>query len=411
MKRGRRISDSTAPSLFPFLAVLLCTMGSLVLILMLIVSAAQNSSSTAIEQARLEHEEQLAQLELAARSYRRQIQERQLDLERRRLALEHLEKHIGELSDELRRIELALRSATEPAPETPDDNADVLSELERQLAEAEEKLENKVPHPDGDKPIYAIIPYQGRNGTHRRPIYLECTEAGLTIQPEGIRLSIEDLQPPHGPGNPLDAALRLIRSEFRPANGALTETAYPLLIVRPDGVRTYALARAAMSGWDDQFGYELVDADLELAFPPSKPGLADKLVQTIAVARQRQMALVLAMPGKYRRGNSIGAMGPGGGTGPAGGAGGGPGGMAGFGRPTADGGVLGEGLAEKGKPFPGPESAGSLMAGSGPIGPNGNHPGAGRLGGEPKANSPLAPAAIHQVDRGGATATADATFG
>ena len=34
---------------------------------------------------------------------------------------------------------------------------------------------------------YAIVPYDGPNGTHRRPIYIECTAQGVILQPEGDR--------------------------------------------------------------------------------------------------------------------------------------------------------------------------------------------------------------------------------
>ncbi|MFO0923402.1 MAG: hypothetical protein U0905_13040 [Pirellulales bacterium] len=78
---------------------------------------------------------------------------------------------------------------------------------------------------------------------------------------------------------------------------------YPLLIVRPDGIRTYSLARAAMGGWDDQFGYELVDASMTLAFPPSTPGLADQLSRVVSTATQKHAALVASMPSRYDEGS------------------------------------------------------------------------------------------------------------
>ena len=60
------------------------------------------------------------------------------------------------------------------------------------------------------------------------------------------------------------------------------------------------MARQAMSGWDDQFGYELVDESLELAYPESEPGVAAEIEQALVLARERQAALVMAMPAKYR---------------------------------------------------------------------------------------------------------------
>lgn len=321
MSGTRRQRETVAPSLFPFLAVLLCTMGSLVLILMLIVAGAQTTAQQVAEEARFRTEEIESQIQLAKSAYREKLDDGRIDLEQKRLMLQHYEEHILELMDELEELEKTaklLDNAASGEIEQLESTEEKISELEKQLAEAAKKLEQKVEKPDGDKPIFAIVPYEGTNGTHRRPIYLECTGRGVFIQPEGILISSNDLQPPYGPGNPLDAALRTIRAEFVPASGAVTRTAYPLLIVRPSGIRNYALARSAMSGWDDQFGYELIDEDLELTFPESKPGLGNKIARTIELARDRQAALVMAMPQKYRQdsaplrgGNSSGGYGTG----------------------------------------------------------------------------------------------------
>ena len=114
---------------------------------------------------------------------------------------------------------------------------------------------------------------------------------------------MEDLGPPHGPGNPLDAALRVLRNAYqaRDADYGITIPPYPLLIVRPEGIHSYALARAAMSGWDDQFGYELIDAQMEMAYPEGIPELKTELTKTLAVAKDRQRALVAALPARYSR--------------------------------------------------------------------------------------------------------------
>ncbi len=301
MSRRTR-GESLAPSMFPFLAVLLCTMGALVLILMLIVASAQASTSEAKQEQAEKRELLESQLEVLDRSAKNRLYEGRIALEKERLRLQHYEEHIAEIEDELADLQKTLDALeSQKDEETEQQQLAKMTELEKQIAEAAEKLKNKeLEKPEeGDKPIFAIIPYDGPNGTHRRPIYLECDAEGVLIQPEGVRLSIEDIKPPYGPGNPLDAALRTIRAEYKPANGAVTSTAYPLLIVRPDGIESYARARAAMAGWDDQFGYELVRDDLDLAFPEPKPGLDDKLVRAIDSARNRQAALLAAMPRKY----------------------------------------------------------------------------------------------------------------
>jgi len=103
-----------------------------------------------------------------------------------------------------------------------------------------------------------------------------------------------------GPGNPLDAALRTIREHWARAGGDHgSGEPYPLLVVRPDGAVAYSMARAAMSSWDDEFGYELIDSDMILDFPASDPNLKRLLETTIATARQRQALLAAAMPSRF----------------------------------------------------------------------------------------------------------------
>ncbi len=313
----RRYRDAIAPTMFPFLAVLLCTMGSLVLILMLVVANAQASTQQVVAEQEDRKAEIEAALELQNYAFEKRLTSGQLDMEKRRLHLQHVEEHIQELLSELedlKRTEQLLAEENAGELEQEQQVADKISELEKQLAEAAEELNESKFKPDGDKPIFAVIPYQGRNGTHRRPIYIECTSKGAIIQPEGVLLPMHDLAPPHGPGNPLDAALRTIRTEFKPANQALTSTAYPLLIVRPSGIRSYSLARQAMTGWDDQFGYELIEEELDLAFPQSTPGLQKKIESALVMARDRQRTLIAAMPGRYGGSSSMSGSGSYGGT-------------------------------------------------------------------------------------------------
>ena len=52
MTRSKQGRSDLSPSLFPFLAVLLCTVGALVLILVLVVSQSQASVKQASEYAR-----------------------------------------------------------------------------------------------------------------------------------------------------------------------------------------------------------------------------------------------------------------------------------------------------------------------------------------------------------------------
>lgn len=303
MSRSRKQRDTLTPSMFPFLAVLLCTMGALVLILMLVVVGAQSSAAKVAKDLEREQQFEIHAVAMQETAVREAIEAGSLELERGRLALQHVEEHIQEALDELDELKQTHELLAEQNDESnAEEELAKLTELEKQLVDAEQDLADKDLDDDsnGDKPIFAIIPYDGRNGTHRRPIYLECVDDKLIIQPEGIELSGDDLKPPFGPGNPLDAALRTIRSQLKPEIQSLTSSAYPLLVVRPSGIKAYVLARQAMSGWDDQFGYELIAEDLDLVFPPSEPGLDKKIASALNLARQRQASIAMAMPRSYR---------------------------------------------------------------------------------------------------------------
>jgi hypothetical protein len=277
-------------------------MGALVLMLMLMVSGAQSTVQQAAQEMQEQFEWEESKIQLVSHGLKEKLDQGAIELEKKRLNLQNLEQHIHDLTKELEQLEQQTQLAAQSQDtqdEAVQERQKQISELERQLADAKSQLQSNLDDPKGDKPIFAIIPYDGPNGTHRRPIYLECNHHGLVIQPEGIVLSLSDLKPPYGPGNPLDAALRTIRAEYPSTSGSVTSNPYPLLVVRPSGIRHYMLARAAMSGWDDQFGYELISEDLELTFPPSLPRLKEKTLLALERARQRQAALILAMPQHY----------------------------------------------------------------------------------------------------------------
>ena len=121
------------------------------------------------------------------------------------------------------------------------------------------------------------------------------------LQPEGIALTESDFDGPLGPGNPLAAALRAAREyllaarDFDPQAGE----PYPMLLVRPEGIAAFYVARAAMKSWGSDFGYELIGDDWKLAYQPPDPRLAEVVRQAIASARVDQEQLIAAAPRHY----------------------------------------------------------------------------------------------------------------
>src|SRR5205085_320703 len=124
------------------------------------------------------------------------------------------------------------------------------------------------------------------------------TANAVILQPEGTTFVAEDFAGPPGPSNPLAAAVRAASeyiSEAAARNGT-KESPYPLLLVRPDGIPAYLLARQALASWRDEHGYELIEDDWQLDYPAADRSLAQVERLTLDDARMRMARLMRAAP-------------------------------------------------------------------------------------------------------------------
>lgn len=301
MSGSKRRGDNTAPALFPFLAVLLCTIGALVLILVLTVANSHASAKREAEETITDVKDTVDLMHVVSEELEAQREDLKAKVERRRRDLADIEDHIDRLKKSLDKLVDKIERIQSQASNTEKESSDkslAVQRLKEEIDQKKKELVEEIEKQKKRKPAFAVIPYVGKNGTSRRPVYLECTKDGVVIQPEGLLISMNDLRPPYGPGNPLDAALRVLRLTYqqKDVTFGINQPPYPLLIVRPDGIQSYAMAREAMSGWDDQFGYELVDNEMELKFPPSPAGLKEQLASTVETAKRRQQAIIASMP-------------------------------------------------------------------------------------------------------------------
>jgi len=293
-----RRTPAAAPtiSLFPFLAVLLCTMGAL---LVLLVLFSRSASQAGVREA----EAAIEELELArenARWRRDQLdgvrQKTNDDLSRARLVLAGIEENTRELEDELARL-VGVVEALESEAKIAD--AADLAALEVKLTNARESLDKARADQATRPAAYAVVPYVGKHGTHRRPLYIECCVDGVFLQPEGIRLTPGDFDGPPGPGNPLASALRAAREQMArtvPNPGDPASQPYPLLLVRPSGVMAYYAAREAISSWGNEFGYQLIEDDWTIAYPPPDVAIAEAENRAIEESRRRLQWLAETHP-------------------------------------------------------------------------------------------------------------------
>lgn len=294
-------------ALFPFLAVLICTMGALIVLLVLLVQQARVDASTIVARQVAAPDTEHIRERLEDAQWRRETlessrAEKTQELADSRGKLAHLEEHLQRLQARAKELLERARLIDEGSQLRADDLTLVREELARVQTEVEQQKKkiDEAKKNAAKESWYALIPYDGAQGTRRRPIYIECTEQGVVIQPEGLVLRAQDFQGPLGPGNPLDAALRIIRSHLEQVHGAKAGQPYPLVVVRPRGVAAYGAARQALKSWDDEFGYELIGDDKRLDFGSPDPALAAALERTVAVARQKQAAIAAMMPRHFQ---------------------------------------------------------------------------------------------------------------
>jgi len=313
MRRRRSRKPGVSLSLFPFLAVLICTMGSLIVLLVIMVQQARVSASEVETQQAAKAEERQQQLtkldqQIEDADWRHDIlntqREALLDeLEQRRRRLGYLEDTINRAKQQL----AALVAQAKLLQQTGATGTDQNEQLKQQIAQLQLQIENEsraleiARKANAAKPAsYAIVMHRTFSGTNRRPVFIECTSDSVILQPENIVLVSGDFRPPMVQGNPLDAALRAVRIYWAKYGREDDKEPYPLLLVRPGGATSFTAARAAMQFWDDRFGYELIDEEMQLEYPAADPALRTLLQETVAQARRRMSLLAAAQPNRYR---------------------------------------------------------------------------------------------------------------
>jgi len=283
-------------------------MGALILVLVVIVRqlethyddvAAEKVASSADRQA----ERELLDLRISHLQVQRDKTEE--DLRNRRLELGHVEEHSRELTDRIAEIDATLAALAKGSSADPvrDETRAKIDKLRLHARSLQDRLAEARAAAVKNHEAYAIIPYEGPNQTHRRPIYIECRSDSIILQPEGVRLTEADFQGPLGPGNPLAAALRAAREHLASASPADAKASepYPLLLVRPSGIVAYYVALQSLKSWHSEFGYELVEEDWELAFPTPDVQLAQVEQRAVDSAREQLVQLAVAVPRTYGR--------------------------------------------------------------------------------------------------------------
>lgn len=298
----RRPRNKLEVSTFPFLAVLLCAMGSLILILMVFDRRAKLAAN---ERNRLAAEAKLRERSEEIKKLRATWQKEDLaaaeDEQRAKGRLDGLlsqGKNLHSREEEIRKRLLQTQRKWEALDqwirdsksriETKKDRKQVifrhldmekregqaalekLTEKERELAELNSRVvalrkllaDLKA---GGVKPAesYSIVPYFGKRGESKKPIYVECTGGGVVFHPGVVAFGPEE-----GPTirEEVFRRARLLQEEVT-SNGSIPPAPFLLLLIRPEGIESYWKLQKLLRTDKVEFGYELIDGDWKLDFP------------------------------------------------------------------------------------------------------------------------------------------------
>lgn len=322
-------------TLFPFLAVLVCTMGALILLLVVttrrirqqaIARAEEEARVTAapapadlpisplfaeedlatpvisderqspIEPAPLppdltreaKIQQMIADRDAEAARLRREWQSRIDELIRRRQALVsslHQNQQIVEqtlaavdrMREQLGRYSAASRQAAEQQILTRQRLSELTAlnaELTARMKEVEEELEQLQSAPPAD-PKVEFIARDVTTGTDRRPILIECREDGILFPAEDVFISAEQLNGFGPESNPLLAGTQALIDYWSRYDGPGEERPYVLLVVRAKGTIGFYVARKLLQSLKEPYGYELIEDDREVKWPESNPGAVE----------------------------------------------------------------------------------------------------------------------------------------
>jgi hypothetical protein len=290
----RRRRQGLQVSTFPFLAVLLCAMGSLILLLLVIDRRAKAVARMKATQTLSRVKEDDARVAAA----------RKVEWERRRRALHALlqqedeqivhELHAVEgnartneqktaakkaeyralekaLAEELTRLSkgqaalAARRAALGKETGNKQKASEELVRLTEELNLLEQTVRDLKRLHQRDQQTHSLVPYLGKHGDNRKPIYIECAAGRLIFHPQGAVLEGSRV-------TGRDVLAEVERQIARQRELAMTVAGkkpplpYLLMLVRPDGITTYFKTLSVLRGMQFDYGYEFVDQSWVLDF-------------------------------------------------------------------------------------------------------------------------------------------------
>ena len=310
MRKRKKLEVST----FPFLAVLLCTMGALILLLLVMDKKAKKAAlekayetawtqsknlqtKTDIEKQNLESEKN-AWIKLKSEQHEELLKKEsalEKDLALLKIELSQLDKNYEKSksetsSDDLLKKEIVLTNEKskvhilakklELEKANADKNLKETKDLTEKIASMELILKEMKSSIDKDKFAFSIVPYFGKNGLNRKPLYIECNDSGILFFPDKTLIPSNDES--DNLKNEILNRTSLLREYLQQTLGPKESTPYLMLLVRPGGITNYWKLQSIIKPMDIDFGYELVDKIWVLDIPTEQSAPSpSKLVSMI----------------------------------------------------------------------------------------------------------------------------------
>ena len=261
---------------------------------------------------------------------------------------EALQSEILELENNLGEI------AGEAAATTDDKEGAERVLVEQQILQMKRRLRAaQVADATAQNDQFQVVPFDPQTGTTRRPIFIECSAAGIRFLPEDILITAKDLEGFTTKANPIAAGTGALINYWTARNLKQRDPRnepepYVLMLVRPEGVVAYYVALRMLEPIRTSQGYELIEESTALKLPDIDSG-AKTACQTAVnrlMSERDKIARSALMSGSGGGvfGGSSGRRGSGGGPGGGAASGGGvPGGSRGPGGGGPGGGGAGTG--------------------------------------------------------------------
>jgi len=234
---SRKPREEDDVSLFPFLSILACLIGTLVLMIMAVALSQMDSGVIAVAETYSNVQKQLREAQAAVKELVKTVTEQESQGST-------VQKQLADAREELKRVEEEIARLTEEAKKSPDENPEVAmpnqQELEKRKEELE-KLQQRIKELLAELEKRKTPPEEAQvtirpsgSGIDLEPTFIECNDQGIVIYDDN--------------GLPYRIATSAIKSDAKfietLKNIAANEKASVIFLVRSDGLNTYNQATA-----------------------------------------------------------------------------------------------------------------------------------------------------------------------